>query len=67
VLVYVECISRNPGVSAEAFRYVVGSMQAGWEGRAGEDDALLLDVGRTWRGGPEDLGHEIADLGHEIR
>jgi hypothetical protein len=53
VLVYVEYISRNPGVSAAAFRHVVGSMQAGWEGRADEDDVLLLDIGRTWRVGPE--------------
>jgi hypothetical protein len=53
VLVYVEYISRNPGVSAEAFRHVIGSMQTGWERHHEEDDVLLLNVGRTWRIGPE--------------
>jgi hypothetical protein len=40
-------------VSAEAFRYVIGSMQTGWERQHEEDDLLLLNVGRTWRIGPE--------------
>jgi hypothetical protein len=53
VLVYVEYISRNPGVSAEAFRHVIGSMQTGWERQHEADDLLLLNVGRTWRIGPE--------------
>ena len=53
MLVYVEYISRNPGVSAEAFRYMIGSMQTGWERQHEEDDLLLLNVGRTWRIGPE--------------
>lgn len=53
MLVYVEYISRNPGVSAEAFRYMIGSMQTGWERQHEKDDLLLLNVGRTWRIGPE--------------
>src|SRR5262245_159250 len=53
VLVYVEYISRNPGVSAEAFRHVVGSMQNGWERDEAHDDVLLFNIGRTWRVGPE--------------
>jgi hypothetical protein len=53
VFVYIEYISRNPGVSAEAFRRVVGSMQTGWERHQEDDDLLLFNVGRTWRVGPE--------------
>ena len=40
-------------MSAEAFRYMIGSMQTGWERQHEEDDLLLLNVGRTWRIGPE--------------
>lgn len=52
-LVYIEYISRNPGVSLETFRHVVGSLQAGWEHRHEADDVLLLNIARTWRVGPE--------------
>jgi hypothetical protein len=52
VLVYIEYISRRPGVSLEAFHEVAGRGQTGWAGEYG-DDELVLNVGRTWRLGPE--------------
>jgi hypothetical protein len=52
VLVYIEYISRRPGVSVESFHDVIGRMQQGWADEFG-DDRLLLSVGRTWRTGPE--------------
>jgi hypothetical protein len=50
VLVYVEFISRLPGVSLEAFHYAANRQEewsSGWE-----DDVLLLNIGRTFRTGP---------------
>ena len=52
MLVYIEYISRRPGVSLEAFHEVAGRGQTGWAGEYG-DDQLVLNVGRTWRIGPE--------------
>ncbi len=52
-LIYIEFISRNEGVGLDAFRYMVTSLQAGWEGAHESDDALLFNIGRTWRVGPE--------------
>jgi hypothetical protein len=52
LLVYIEYISRRPGVSLEAFHEVAGRGQAGWA-NAFDDDQLLLNLGRTWRMGPE--------------
>jgi hypothetical protein len=52
-LVYIEYMSRNPGVSLEAFRHVVGSLQTGWESHHEADDVMLLNIARTWRVGPE--------------
>jgi hypothetical protein len=52
VFIYIEYISRRPGVSIEAFHQVAGRGQSGWAGEYG-DDALVLNVGRTWRMGPE--------------
>jgi hypothetical protein len=52
LLVYIEYISRRPGVSLEAFHEVAGRGQTGWAGEYG-DDQLVLNVGRTWRIGPE--------------
>jgi hypothetical protein len=52
LLVYIEYISRRPGVSLEAFHEVAGRGQTGWAGEYGEDQ-LLLNLGRTWRIGPE--------------
>jgi hypothetical protein len=52
LLVYIEYISRRPGVSLEAFHEVAGRGQAGWAGEYA-DDRLVLNLGRTWRIGPE--------------
>jgi hypothetical protein len=52
LLVYIEYISRRPGVSLEAFHEVAGRGQSGWAGEYTED-RLVLNVGRTWRIGPE--------------
>jgi hypothetical protein len=52
VIVYIEYISRRPGVSLEAFHEVAGHGQTGWAGEYA-DDRLVLNVGRTWRMGPE--------------
>jgi hypothetical protein len=52
-LVYIEYISRKSGVSLQAFRQVVGSLQSGWEAHHSDDDTLLLNIARTWRVGPE--------------
>jgi hypothetical protein len=52
LLVYIEYISRRPGVSLEAFHEVAGRGQTAWAGEYG-DDQLVLNVGRTWRVGPE--------------
>jgi hypothetical protein len=49
-LVFIEYISRRPGVSLEAFHAVAS--QAEWAD-AYSEDKLLLSVGRTWRLGLE--------------
>lgn len=51
-MIYIEFISRRPGVSIEAFHKVAGRGQLGWADEHGDDD-LLLALGRTWRIGPE--------------
>ena len=51
-LVYVEYISRRPGVSLEAFHALAGHGQTGWAGDNPED-VLLANLGRSWRTGPE--------------
>jgi hypothetical protein len=51
VLVYIEFITRLQGVSLEAFHFAAGRQEewsSGWE-----DDVLLLNIGRTFRTGPE--------------
>ena len=52
MLVYVEFISRRPGVSVEAFYFAAGRGQPGWSNEHA-DDVLLLNLGRTFRTGPE--------------
>jgi hypothetical protein len=52
VLVYVEYISRRAGVSIEAFHFATGRGQYGWSDEH-SDDTLLLNLGRTFRVGPE--------------
>ena len=51
-LVYLEFISRRPGVSLEQFHAVAGQGQTGWAGDNTED-VLLANLGRSWRTGPE--------------
>ncbi|MDX6376422.1 MAG: hypothetical protein QOE98_725 [Gaiellaceae bacterium] len=52
MLVYIEYISRRPGVGLHEFHTVAGGGQSGWAGDYG-DDVALLNVGRSWRMGPE--------------
>ncbi len=52
MLVYIEYLSRRPGVSLEGFHGIIGGGQTAWAGDYGED-RLILNVGRTWRLGPE--------------
>jgi hypothetical protein len=50
-LVYIEYISRLPGVSLEQFHFAA-SLQDSWSEEHGED-VLVLNMGRTFRTGPE--------------
>jgi len=52
MLVYVEFISRRPGVSLEEFHERAGRIQGDLAEGHGED-LMLLNAGRTWRVGPE--------------
>ena len=52
MLVYVEYRSRNPGVDVATFHSIVGRRTEAWADSY-PDDQLLLNVGRTWRLGPE--------------
>jgi hypothetical protein len=52
LLVYIEFISRRPGVSLEAFHFAAARGQAGWAGDY-EEDQLVLNLGRTFRTGPQ--------------
>jgi len=52
MLIYIEFISRRPGIGLHEFHKVVGGGQTGWEGDYG-DDVMVLNLGRTWRMGPE--------------
>jgi hypothetical protein len=51
VLVYIEYISRLPGVSLEQFHFAAG-LQDAWSVDYA-DDVLLLNLGRTFRTGPD--------------
>ena len=51
-LIYIEFISRRPGVALEAFHAVAGGGQEGWAGDY-DADVAVLNLGRTWRMGPE--------------
>lgn len=51
-LIYIEYISRRPGVDLATFYAGVRKGQEGWDSSYGED-RLVLNVGRTWRVGPE--------------
>jgi hypothetical protein len=50
--VYIEYISRRPGVPLEAFHAVAGPGQSAWSAEHG-DDRLVMNIGRTWRLGSE--------------
>ena len=50
-LVYIEYISRLPGIDLETFRAQAAQGQEGWD--RGYEDELVLSVGRTWRLGPD--------------
>ena len=52
MFVYVEYISRRPNVALADFRAIAIRSQGGWAEQYGPDK-LLLNVGRTWRVGPE--------------
>jgi hypothetical protein len=51
-LVYIEYISRRPGVDLASFHAAVLHGQEGWDAAYGEDQ-LVINAGRTWRLGPE--------------
>ena len=51
-MIYVEYVSRRPGIALAEFHAAVNEAQGGWDDAYGED-RLLLNVGRTWRLGPE--------------
>ena len=51
-MVYVEYISRRPGIELADFHRVVRQVQQNWETGSPEDQ-LILNAGRTWRLGPE--------------
>ncbi len=50
-MIYIEYISRRPGVDIEGFHRGVIEGQSGWE-REHPEDRLLWSAGRTWRLGP---------------
>lgn len=52
MLVYIEYVSRRAGVALEAFHKVINLGQHGWAGDYA-DDMMVLNVGRSWRIGPE--------------
>lgn len=52
VLVYIEYISRRPGVALDVFHEVAGRGQTRWAQEYSADQ-LILTLGRTWRIGPE--------------
>jgi hypothetical protein len=52
LLIYIEYISRRPGVGVEAFHKLAGRGQEGWAGDH-PDDLMVANLGRTWRLGPE--------------
>jgi hypothetical protein len=52
-LIYIEYISRKPGVDIELFHTVAGGGQSGWADDYAAEDRCLLNLGRTWRMGAE--------------
>ena len=52
MLVYIEYITRRPGVGLHEFPRGADRGQTGWAGDY-DDDVTVLNVGRSWRIGPE--------------
>lgn len=50
--IYIEFVSRRPGVSLEGFQAIVGPAHRNWI-TAYPQDRLVLNIARTWRLGPE--------------
>ena len=50
--VYVEYISRRQGIALDGFQQIAANGQPGWASNY-DIDILILNVGRTWRLGPE--------------
>src|ERR1700745_2382748 len=50
--IYIEFVSRRPGVSLEGFQAIVGPAHRNWT-IAYPQDRLVLNIARTWRLGPE--------------
>jgi hypothetical protein len=50
--IYIEFISRRSGVSVEGFHAIAGPAHRNWTA-AYPEDRLVLNIGRTWRLGPE--------------
>jgi hypothetical protein len=51
-MVYVEYISRRPGIELADFQETFKKVQEGWESSFSEDQ-LILNAARTWRLGPQ--------------
>lgn len=51
-MIYIEYISRRPGVSLDHFHSIANRSQGGWA-ESYSSDRLLLNLGRTWRIGRE--------------
>jgi hypothetical protein len=51
MFVYIEYISRAPGVSLADFHEHTGGAQGSWESE-NSTDAMILNLARTWRVGP---------------
>ena len=66
-MIYVEYISRRPGIALEDFHRVIHQVQKAWEKGSGRD-RLIVNAGRTWRlgRGPQYLGvWDTGDTGLE--
>ena len=51
-MVYMEYISRRPGIELADFQTTFNAVQQGWESSFSEDQ-IILSAARTWRLGPE--------------
>ena len=61
-MIYIEYISRRSGIELDDFHRVVRQVQEAWEAGHGAD-RLIINVGRTWRLGPEPEYLSIWDTG----